>query len=82
MTKEDIASNYDDLLTNVEECNQALGAVWSWLNKTVDTSDQVAVFSFFCNHGEKLAILNLVMNRLQQLQDEHRKLVERAYKES
>lgn len=81
MEKIDIVSDYDDLLTNLEECNQALSLVWSWLNKTIDINDKVAIFSFFTEQNSRLAVLNLVMEKLDKLYTEHHEKVEQAIKE-
>lgn len=81
MKLKDLASDYDDLLVNLEDCNQALSLVWSWLNKDIDRNDNVQVWGFFEGHSSRLAVLNLVMDKLDNLNARHREIVTKAYEE-
>lgn len=71
-TEREIYSNYEALQTDIEEITEVLYLVHDWLDCCPYTSEEARI-NLTYGHSKHFAVLNLIMDKLHNLIDEHKK---------
>lgn len=80
MAKIDVIDEYETLLTSLNEIRAGLESLHGWLAKDINWDSQCELYDFISKHSSQFAILNLIMYRLDNLDTEHRAIIEKAMK--
>lgn len=76
MTLNSILSSYEELLTETEDVMESLVLLQSWLQKKPSFDDYRSYYDLIACHSSYLALLNLIMYRLDSLSKEHHTILE------
>lgn len=82
MSKNDIMNSYEELLVYFEEIRISLDLLHDYLNCMPVFNNTESYFDLIGQHGPNFALLNLVMNRMDNLINEHRTVIDNHTKGS
>lgn len=80
MAKNELLDSYEELVAYTSEIRESLDILHEWLAKEPNFEDYHSYYDLIANHGQHFALLNLIMYRLDSLEDEHRTIIDNYIK--
>lgn len=80
MREKEILSNYEYLVSHLEEIGLITEFLHDWLCENVDPNDRTACLIFFQQHNKHLALLSMMMEKISDLLSSHKQVIIEAYK--
>lgn len=75
---QELQDNYETLVNDLGDIKQALGQIWDFLNTTYQ--EPTDFFEFVREQKQAAAVINLIIHRLEQLEEIGQERVEGFYK--